>query len=54
MRSLFDTYLLPVSLCCVSSYLLVSHWPWLLALPGMEEDVLFPTIRGNRLSADSV
>jgi len=27
---------------------------WLLALPNMEEDVLFPTIRGNRLSADSV
>lgn len=27
---------------------------WLLALPDMEEDVLFPTIRCNRLSADSV
>jgi integrase/recombinase XerD len=27
---------------------------WLLALSHMEEDVLFPTIHGNRLSADSV
>jgi integrase/recombinase XerD len=27
---------------------------WLLMLPNMEEDILFPTIRGTRLSADSV
>jgi integrase/recombinase XerD len=27
---------------------------WLLALPSMEEDILFPTTRGTRLSADSV
>jgi integrase/recombinase XerD len=27
---------------------------WLAELSNMEEDVLFPTIRGNRLSADSV
>lgn len=27
---------------------------WLLMLPNMEEDILFPTIRGTRLSADCV
>ncbi|MFT4747530.1 MAG: integrase/recombinase XerD [Congregibacter sp.] len=27
---------------------------WLLALPSMEEDILFPTTRGTRLGADSV
>ena len=27
---------------------------WLLSLPDMEEDILFPTIHGTRLSADSV